>query len=951
MTLQIGLLGPVTLAADGASVPLPPGKASALLALLALSLDRPVSVDQMVDSLWGTEPPTSVRNALHVYMSGLRSAIQRAGGSKSAIETAPAGYCLRGDDVEVDLVTFERLAGGGSRRSAADLCAALAMWRGPALAGLDAPFVPAARVDLEERRLTALEQYADVAVAGEDATAVAPMLRAAIADHPYREGLVVRLMRWQWVVGDQAGALRVCRELVDRLAEDLGVDPSPMVVEAQTAILRQQLPAGSAQFPRAAAPVSDRSTGLPSVATSFIGRAFEMAEMTDLLGRPGVRLVTVLGPGGVGKTRLALETCRHLADHGRVAHFVPLAAVNAPELVLDAVATEFGVRQEAGCTLAEAVSSAIGSDGAIVVLDNFEHLLAAAPDIADLVAHVPRLTVVTTSRSPLRAPGEWIYEVGPLRIDMGADGSPAVELLRERGEAVRASAVGVDDDALAAEVCRRLDGLPLAIELVAARLRLLTLRDLESLLHERPDVAVGESAAADSRQRSLRSCIDWSVSLLNAEERRFFSQLSVFAGAATIEQITAVVEPVADTALDPVEGLAVLLDNSLLRMSVDDLGHGRYRMLETIRSHAKRMLAAEIANRVAVEDRHAAHFLDVAEQVGRARRAGQTSDVYRTVDADIDELRLALRTLIERRSPDAMRLVYGLFHYWLMRGQAREGDLWCNAIMDAGIVGDDEVSCRFLAAAGEFPLVRGDMAAARALKERARYLAEQVGDESELAANMHDLAVIELREGRLETALDLMTACVARRKAAGAETWLVMHAVAGLATVKMRCGDFAGALELAEQTHAFGSELHDHEGIIDSLLTMAEIFCRTGRVDDAVSTTQAAIDEAREHGYDAQLADALDMLGCAQAVGGDFERAARTWGRSARLRDETGTSREGLNLYAEAVAATRSALLPEVFEATWLDGRSVGPDPLFDEPAEDRIAPVVSIDRRRHANR
>ncbi|MFF9111677.1 ATP-binding protein [Streptomyces sp. NPDC014805] len=578
--MRFGILGPLEIRTGDGS-PLDPGgpRPRALLTLLLLDAGRAVPADRLLDGLYGAEPPAEAANALQSQISRLRRRLAPHAG----IEAAPAGYRLTAGPDTVDAHRFSRLAAegraalgaGDHTRAAALLRDALALWRGPALP--DLPGAHAERTRLQELRLTAVQDRieADLALGG--GAELVPELRALLAEHPLSERLYGQLMRALHAGGRPAEALTVFEEARRTLAEELGADPSPELAALHADLLRA----------RPDAPARRR---LPAQLTRFVGRETELARIAASLAES--RLVTLTGPGGVGKTRLALEAAAQAQEAGPATPIrsgagsvprggrragadvclVELAALTDGERIPYAVLAALGVREGLRAPATDATDrllAALEDREVLLVLDNCEHLVEpAARTTALLLAACPGVRVLATSRESLGITGEVLVPVPPLPEE------PAVRLLLDRARAVRPDLDG--GDARVAEICRALDGLPLAIELAAARLRTLSPGELADRLHDRFRLLARGDRAKAPRHRTLRAVVEWSWELLDEEERELASRLTVFRGGATLDAVAAVCG-----VPHPEDVLASLVEKSFLEVS-----GGRYRMLETIRAYA-----------------------------------------------------------------------------------------------------------------------------------------------------------------------------------------------------------------------------------------------------------------------------------------------------------------------------------------------------------------------------
>ncbi|MFR9805352.1 BTAD domain-containing putative transcriptional regulator [Pseudonocardia sp. RS010] len=574
--VRVEVLGPLRLLVDGAPVEVPGPKRRAALALLALAEGRTVPVDRLLDTLWPAGVPDSGRQALHTHVSRVRTLL---GPAADRLRTLQDGYRLELAPGELDLAQARTLLARG--RAAAGPAAALpllrrahALWRGPALADLlDVPAVAVAVEEQDRLHQEVTDALVARAVEAGDAAEVVGLAAAAHAAEPLREPGAVLLMRALAASGQPAEALRVGREFRRALADETGLDPSPALGEVERAVAGGADGAPGPAAPNRAAPV-----------TRLIGREQQVAGLHRLLAEE--RLVTVVGPGGVGKTRVALE----VAGRGR-APVVPLAPVTDAATLPHALAGALDLAVARGDVLA-ACLALLGDRPGLLVVDNCEHLLAGARDLVEAVlAACPRLSVLATSREPLGLAAEYTYRLAPLPVPAPgeADGSAAVAVFLERAR--RARPGPVPDPAqlrLVADIVRRLDGLPLAIELAAGRLSSLSLADLHARLDRSLDL-LGGARTGDARHRTLRATLEWSYQLLTEDERRLFRHLAVFADGAdldTAEQLAV------DLGLggDPGGLLARLVDASLLE--VDFAAGTRYRMLGTLRVFASDRLAA-----------------------------------------------------------------------------------------------------------------------------------------------------------------------------------------------------------------------------------------------------------------------------------------------------------------------------------------------------------------------
>jgi len=677
-----GVLGPVEVRPPGAAPAQLAPSVRALLARLALAPGRVVSVDALTDALWGEDLPGDAANALQLRVSKLRRALVAAGVPGDVLVTQAPGYRLAVEPDAVDAVRFERLL-ARTRSLAADPAAALAaldealaLWRGPALADVgDAEWAAAEALRLDELRLGAREDRLELLLdAGRHAEATGELERLA-ALHPLRERLHGMLVLALYRAGRQADALAAYHRLRERLADELGIDPSPEVQALATAVLRQQVPgprtpvAAPTPPPPPAAPPA--APALPARLSAVLGRGRDVATALQQL-RAG-RLVTLTGPGGVGKTTLALEVARAAVPHvdGEV-RLVRLAAVEPGGDVAEVMARQLGVQAVGGGAAAlAAVTGFVGERPLLLVVDNCEQVVdAAAVVVEQLLAACPGVRVLATSREALAVPGEVQVAVHPLDLPPGddeIDASPAVQLFVERARAVRPSfALTAANAPLVASICRRLDGVPLALELAAARVKALPLEDIAARLDDRFALLTAGPRTAEARHRTLRAALDWSHDLLTDAERTVLRRLSVFRGGWTVG---AAEDVCAGDGIERAEVLDLLLrlvDRSLVVSAADS---GRFRLLVTIRDYAAERLR-EAGEADAVRERHLWHFTAHAQQNGAVTCWG--GDGWHRMLAEHDNLRAALDFALDRarraqRPEDVdagLRLANAMVWFW-----------------------------------------------------------------------------------------------------------------------------------------------------------------------------------------------------------------------------------------------------------------------------------------------
>ncbi|WP_433315659.1 BTAD domain-containing putative transcriptional regulator [Micromonospora chersina] len=685
--MQVRMLGPFEVRTnDGILADVPGARLRALLIALAVEPGRVVPKATLIDWIWGENPPADAANALQRLASRLRKALP--GG---VVEGQPGGYRLVVDPDAVDALRFERLLARARQEEGLPrvrlLREALALWRGAALqdVGLEnSTAFDAAVTRLDGLRLAAMEDRFDAEVGLGHGAEVVAELTDAVAAHPLREPLVAALMRALVAAGRDADALLTYERTREALADALGVDPSPELSALHTALLRGEL--GRRE--------ENRKTNVRAELTSFVGRDADVTAVRGLVA--GHRLTTLIGPGGSGKTRLATETARTMVgDLPDGVWLVELAAIGADGDVAQATLAGLGLRDALlgsgpSADPADGLIAAIREREALLILDNCEHVIESAARFADRVlGECRRLRILATSREPLGITGEALWSVEPLAVPTDASpdeiaSSPAVRLLRDRAGAVRKD-LAPDEHTLStmARVCRALDGMPLAIELAAARLRTMSVNQLANRLDDRFRLLTSGSRTALPRHKTLRAVVDWSWELLTDAERTVLRRLSVFSGGASLEAAERV------CAGDDVLDLLTSLTEKSLLVSEGD-GTPRYRMISTIREYAEDRLAeageSDLARRA-----HLAYFTELAETAEPHLRRAEQLDWLATLEAEHDNISAAMRGAIAAgEAQAAMRLAAATGWYWWLGGRRAEGiELMIAATRVPGEVTDD----------------------------------------------------------------------------------------------------------------------------------------------------------------------------------------------------------------------------------------------------------------------
>ncbi|MBA2425187.1 MAG: tetratricopeptide repeat protein, partial [Actinobacteria bacterium] len=867
---EFRVLGPLEVERDGTTITIAAPKERALLAYLLLNADSAVAVDRIVDALWGSAPPSSAVKLVQLYVSHLRSKLGRA-----AIETVPSGYRAQIAPGSLDRVRFEQLlregrearASGNARLAVAILSRALALWRGPALVDVShADFAVAEAGRLEDLRLDCAEERLAARLAlGEHEDVLAESAKLS-AEHPHRERLRGLSMVALYRAGRQVEALEVFRKTREELLDELGLEPGDDLRAVERAILRQD--------PTLVPTVALSEGGapeLPAAVTALIGRERALRELRELVLRTDVRLVSLVGAGGSGKTRLALALAAESGQFfGNGVAVADLSALRESSLVLPAIAHAVRIGEQPGESLAETLAAWAKGRELLLVVDNFEQLTEAGPALLRFIEASPLLTVVVTSRRVLHLSGEHVFPVEPLAEDAAA------RLFVERARALDPKSTVSADDPDVREICRSLDGLPLAIELAAARTRTLTPGQLHDRLGERLTLLASGPHDLPARQQTLRDTLDWSVALMSDTERALLARLSVFPSDVSLDAVLAV------TGSD-VNTLAGLVDGSMLQRDSAGRRH-RFRMLETVREYALELLGPD---RKRAADAHAVYFLELAE--GADLRGSEQGPWLDVLDEERDNLQAALDHAHSTGNAELeLRFVVALWRFWWLRGHLAEGRFR----LETAIVRADEVEPRLRADAyrggAGIAWSQGDLARARELASLGLEVAEASGDGDIVLACHTVLGLIARDEGDYERArrhLERSCAIASDLGREGDELVAKMN----LGSVAFEAGEHEVAvplwIEVLEHHHARGNS--EGEGI--ALLNLGLAAYRLGHTKDAQKRFAEAEALFDAIGFREHLAHALQGKAATEAADHRYREAAQLLGRAAALLEETGS--------------------------------------------------------------
>ncbi|MCC6943966.1 MAG: TIR domain-containing protein [Thermomicrobiales bacterium] len=677
------------------------------------------------------------------------------------------------------------------------------------------------------------------------------------------------------------------------------------------------------------------ATNVPAPLSDIIGRDEQIAAVCALLDARGTRLVTLTGPGGVGKTRLALAVAWQLQETfpGSIA-FVDLAPVRDAALVLPEIAAAVGLSNTGQESLMTKLHTALRNQRILLVLDNCEQVLDAAGDIGELVQGLPDLTILATSREPLRLRGERTVEVAPLMVASDPDTLtfeeiyelPAVALFASCATAAKPGfRLNEANAGAVVEICRRLDGLPLAIELAAARSSLFTPEAMLNRLEHRLPLLTGGARDLPERQRTLRDAIAWSEDLLTDDERAVLRRLSVFVGGFTLEAALAVTDTPGSLSLD-VDVLAAmerLVAHSLLRQVASDDGEPRFAMLEMIREFGLERLETS-GESAEAHQRHAAWFRDLAETAAPEFVGPNQSEWLRRVSLDQDNMRAALGWAVTAEPEIALRLCAALLEFWILTSTMREGTLWCRRALEAGGEANPAFVAETTVVAARLGYRQGDDAVAKQRGEEALQLFQQLGDERGVALAMMALAMASTVVNEDLTAVEaLLSGALDRMRMLNDRKYIAMIA-SNLSLTKMYLGDFDAAIDLARESAAMCRGIGDRLSFIVPVTNMVEALVILGRVEEALPLLQELVEDQRRLGHRANLGFLLNCVGFALGARGEGRQAVRLYAAADAEFQLTGTpSASEIASFAADTERLRQELGAAEFEAEWTAGHSL----------------------------
>ena len=899
------VLGPVEAVCAGQAIRLGGRRQRWLLALLLVEPGQAISSDRLIDELWQGRPPGGAEGTLRVYVSRLRSAL-----GENTLFARPPGYVLDIDAELVDAWRFERLyregrdalARGAAGLAADRLGAALALWHGPAFADVrDAGVVADEARRLDELRLVAVEERIDAELSlGRHASLVAELERL-VAEQPLRERLWRQLVLALYHSQRQAEALTAYNRARTLLSESFGLDPSEELRALERAVLRQELAPASWAVER---------HNLPAPLTSFVGREQELDDIAELLRAH--RLVTLTGVGGAGKTRLALEAATHqIGAWTDGVWLVDLTSHADSSAIPGAVAGVLGVRERPDVSALDGLVEHLRDEELLILLDNCEHLASACGELVHAVLRAaPSVRVFATSRIPLGAPGEVDYAVDPLPTptdDLPADEVArfaSVRLFLERGRAQRRDlAATATDMTTVARICRELDGLPLAIELAAARTKALSIDDIAARLDDRFRFLRSWRRLAPARHQTLRATFDWSYQLLEANERELLAALSVFAGGFTLDAVAAIC---ADGDHARAEELVRRLVESSLVVAGTRNGVTRYRLLETIREYAAERLASPSRSNE-LHGSHAEHFLELADQA-RTEDPSGTLAALEILDRERDNLHAAMRWTLAAGSDRAVPLAAALWRYWLIRGYRRQGLEWLEQALTLPTSAPSPPRAVALAGAALLARLLGEFARAERLAHEGLELGRAVGPPRPLTVSLNVLTTLAARAGDFDSARGHCDESVAVARAAG-DVRLEALALFILAESFLHGGRYADVRDVGGRALGLARDTGDKEVISLVLARLGIAAAHERRLDEASEHLAEAVEHAGVLGFPETAAWCCEGLALVAAERGDVVRAARLLGAGESLR------RAGGGVVQPAEAAAREAALSTINRA------------------------------------
>ena len=902
----------------GSAVRVPEVKVRMLLADLLLHEGRVVSADRLAEHLWSARLPANPANTLQTKISQLRRTLEDAEpGGRALVVHQPPGYLLRLDPDSLDLHRFRELVARARDTDdpsarAALLTDALTLWRGPALADFDGePFAIAAIQRWEEDRLAALESRAEARLQLADHAALTGELGDLVARHPLRERLRVLQMRALYGAGRQSEALDSFADVRQRLATELGLEPGSELTELHQAILRREPRLDGSPEP---APLRPRPrTNLPVALTELIGRSDAVRTVRSLM--TGARLLTLTGPGGVGKTRLAMEAASEFtdltADGVWLVEFAGLdrqtcqeTSPHSGEWVLEAVATALGIREDPAAAplpsaargdLMDRLTNSFRDKDLLLVLDNCEQVVESVAALAERLLRVaPGLRILATSQEPLGLTGEVVWTVPPLRVPTDPSGSAdsatdpvasarmfsAVRLFEARAVAAAPGfTLDADSAPVVAAICRRLDGIPLALELAATRVRVLGVPELLARLDDRFRLLGSPRRGAPARQRTLRAMIDWSWELLSEAEQAVLRRLAVHAEGCGLDAAEVVCAGAGVEPAEVLDLLARLVERSLVVCNQQGAQGPRYRLLESVAAYCLERVR-EAGELERVREGHSRFYADLAVRAQRLLRGPEQRFWLDRLDAETGNMRAALDTAVRRADTElALRLVNSMTWFWFLRGRIGEAQRSLRAALAVGAVSNDARSYA-VAMHESLAVLEGASTDVTVVESVAR-----IGDPAKRARALWFLGHAASTVADLTTGSRLTEAALAEFEALGDE-WGIAAAFSDRASQAMATGELVNAGEYAARSGELFSELGDRWGQLQTSFALGALAEFRGEYPEAARLHRAGLGMAEDLRLWPEVSYQLSWLGRIFLLSGDLTRARRLHERAMRLAAE-----------------------------------------------------------------
>jgi len=894
--LTITLFGPFAIRLEGQPLPrLRSHKEQWLLALLILRANRPVERDWLAGTLWPESTQSQAANNLRRSLWILRQAL----GTQAARLLSPSLHTVQLDlaSAMVDVFAFDRAV---AQTDFAALETAVKLYGGPLLEGCTEEWVFAERQSREQAYLSALEKLTAQAMANGDLETAVTYLRQVVLADPLRESAQRSLMQALADQGNPAAAILAYRDYRLLLRRELNTDPAPETMalfqQIRQDARRLALPASSPALAPVATPQA-RTISLPTPVTRLIGREQELVEIGACL--LASRLVTLTGTGGVGKTRLAIEVARQVAeDYAQGVWFVELAPIVESALVIPTVASTLSVQEAAGHALLQTLIDHLGAKQALLVLDNCEHLIDACAQLVDtLLRNCPHLRILATSRQSLGLTGEVAFRIPSLTVppDLSRkaggekrlhgesaekDQMPvileyeAARLFVERAHQARpAFRLSARHAEPISRICRQLDGIPLAIELAAARLQVLSIEEIDARLEDRFRLLTGGSRTALPRQQTLQAALDWSYDLLSPEERQLLQRLSVFVGGWTLEATEAVCSGEEIEARQMLDLLASLVDKSLV-IAEEWEDKTRYRLLESVRQYSRERLQASREERH-WRDRHLQFYLSLAEEAEPELTGVAQTEWLERLESEHDNLRAALIwSRQEKKCAEAgLRLAGACWRFWNIRGYWSEGREHLQAILSQEAAGPQTPArARALNAVGHMAFDQGDYTAARAFYEESLAIFRKLGDKQGIALSLGNLGNVAYSQGAYATARALFEQGLPELRESG-NKWGVAGSLNSLGNVAKDQGEYTRASSLYRESLALRRELGDRHGLAYTLLNLGNVAYLQGDYAAARTPFEECLAEFRELGDKWGVAGSLNSLGLIALYQGDYATA------------------------------------------------------------------------------